>query len=72
MKATDLEHVCPCVVLDPETSSTLHMMIAGMEMAVLAKDGLTDSMAQHIFGPHFPMWICRDPCISHSISKATG
>lgn len=53
MKATDFEHVCPCVVLDPETSSTLHMMIAGMEMAVLAKDGLTDSMAQHIFGPHF-------------------
>ena len=53
IQVSDCEHVCPCVVLDPDTSSTLHVMIAGMEMAVLAKDGLTEGMAKHIFGPHY-------------------
>lgn len=53
LKVSDCEHVCPCVVLDPDTSSTLHVMIAGMEMAVLAKDGFIEGMANHIFGPHY-------------------
>eukprot|EP00438_Fugacium_kawagutii_P020585 Skav222340 [mRNA] locus=scaffold3497:19514:22675:- [translate_table: standard] len=51
MQATDMEHVCPCSVLDPDTSTTLHVMIAGVEMAVRAKDGQT-GLFDHCWGPH--------------------
>ncbi|CAK9002758.1 unnamed protein product [Durusdinium trenchii] len=51
MKATDYHHACPCVVLDPNTSTSLHVMIAGMEVAAFARDG-NSAAATALLKPH--------------------
>ncbi|CAJ1373817.1 unnamed protein product [Effrenium voratum] len=53
MKASDYQHVCPCLILDPSTSSKLYTIIAGMEVAVLAKEGLSEGIAEHVLRPHY-------------------
>ena len=52
MQATGYEHACPCVVLDPSTSSALHVMITGLELAELGKDMSELGLVKHILRPH--------------------
>lgn len=52
IQATGYEHACPGVVLDPSTSTALHVMITGLELAELGKDTSELGLVKHILRPH--------------------
>ncbi|CAE7275765.1 unnamed protein product, partial [Symbiodinium microadriaticum] len=60
----EVRHVCTAVILDPTTSKSLHMMIAGMEVAALGREGQSGSVAEHVARPHFI------PCYAEHLAAA--
>jgi len=66
MQAHDYRHVCTAVILDPTTSKSLHMMIAGMEVAALGREGQSGSVAEHVARPHFI------PCYAEHLAAAVA